>query len=146
MKQKAKAEMTVIIQRVLAVLIAVIGFSAPALAAAPEPWQLNFQPPASDLMAEINDFHWLLLVIITAITVFVLALLLWVMFRYRESANPTPSKTTHNTTIEVIWTAAPVAILVLISIYSFPLIYAEEKIKNTAEMTVKAIGFQWAWA
>ena len=131
---------------IAAIILAGMAFVGAANAAEPQPWQLNLQPAASDLMADIHEFHWMLLVIITAITIVVLALLLWTMFRYRESANPNPSKTTHNTMIEVIWTVVPVLILIVIAVPSFRLIYAEDKIIESADMTVKAIGFQWAWA
>ncbi len=108
-------------------------------------WGLGFQNPASPNANEIDLFHNELLVIITVITVFVLLLLLYVMFRFSEKRNPTPSKTTHNTLIEVIWTAVPVIILVVIAIPSFRLLYNQEK-NDDAEMTIKAIGKQWYWS
>ncbi len=108
-------------------------------------WGLGFQNPTSPNANEIDLFHNELLIIITAITVFVLFLLLYVMFRFSEKRNPTPSKTTHNTLIEVIWTAVPVIILVVIAIPSFRLLYNQEKIDD-AEMTIKAIGKQWYWS
>jgi cytochrome c oxidase subunit 2 len=74
-------------------------------------WQLNFQTPASPSAVAIAEFHDLLLWITTLITVFVLGLLLWVMYRYSEKRNPTPGKTTHNTVLEIVWTAVPVIIL-----------------------------------
>lgn len=107
-------------------------------------WGLGFQDPASPNAFEVDAFHNELLIIITAITVFVLGLLLYVMFRFSEKRNPTPSKTTHNTMIEVIWTAVPVIILVVIAIPSFRLLYNQDKIDD-AEMTIKAIGKQWYW-
>jgi cytochrome c oxidase subunit 2 len=110
----------------------------------PRPWQTGFQDSASPIMAQINDFHNMMLVIITVIALFVLGLLVYVMVRFRAGRNPTPSKTTHNTVIEVIWTAAPVIILVIIAIPSFKLLYAQKVIPE-AEMTIKAIGQQWYW-
>jgi len=115
-----------------------------AMASAPEPWQFGFQPAATPVMESINSLHNLLLVIITAISVFVLALLLYCVFRYRESANPTPSKTSHNTLIEVIWTAVPVIILVVIAVPSFRLLYFADVIPE-ADITIKVTGHQWYW-
>jgi cytochrome c oxidase subunit 2 len=108
-------------------------------------WQLNLQTPASPSAVEIAEFHDLLLLITTAITVFVLGLLLWVMYRYSEKRNPTPGKTTHNTVLEIVWTAVPVIILVLLAIPSFKLLYAQEEIVDI-DMTIKAIGRQWYWS
>lgn len=115
-----------------------------ALAAQPLPWEINFQPAASPVMERIEDFHTLLVWIITAISLFVLALLLWVMFRYNARSNTTPSRVAHNTTIEIIWTIVPVIILVLIAIPSFRLLYFEADIPNP-DVTLKAIGKQWYW-
>lgn len=109
-----------------------------------EPWQLNFQPAATPIHQEIIDFHNILLVIMTAVVIFVLALLIYVCIRFRRSANPKPSTTTHNTMIEVIWTAVPVLILVLIAIPSFKLLYHHNQVED-AEMTIKATGYQWYW-
>lgn len=127
---------------------AVIGVSGSAFAAVegqPTPWQLGFQPAASLLKERIESLHDLLLVIITVITIFVMALLGYAMFRFRASANPKPSKTTHNTMIEVLWTVVPVMILVVIAVPSFRLLYYSDKAKD-AEMTLKVVGHQWYWA
>lgn len=115
-----------------------------ALAAEPQPWQLGFQPAVTPTMEKINDLHNLLLVIITAITVFVLALLIYVCIRFRASANPNPSRTSHNTVIEILWTAIPVAILVLIAIPSFQLLYYADRAVDP-DMTVKVTANQWFW-
>ena len=119
--------------------------SASAAFAAPLPWEVNFQPAASPVMASIEDFHRLLLYIITAISLFVLALLLWIMVRYNKRANPVPSKTSHHTLLEVAWTIIPVIILVFIAIPSFRLLYFEMDIPK-ADLTIKAIGKQWYWS
>lgn len=120
--------------------------SAPAaFAAQPTEWQLGFQAPATDKMANIESFHDLLLYIIIAVVLFVLVLLVWVMVRYNKRANPVPSKTTHNTLIEVVWTVVPVLILVVIAIPSFKLLYANERIPPDIGLTIKAIGKQWFW-
>ncbi len=111
----------------------------------PVPGGLGLQAGATPVKEQIHDFHNMLLVIITLICVFVLALLVYVMFRFRAAANPTPSKTTHNTLIEVIWTAVPVMILVVIAIPSMKLLYAQDVVPE-ADMTIKAIGKQWYWS
>jgi cytochrome c oxidase subunit II len=112
--------------------------------AAPHNWQLGMQPAASPVMEKIEQFHSELLIIITAICVFVALLLLWVMLRYNHRANPTPSKTQHNTFIEVVWTGVPIIILVLIAIPSFRLLYFEATIPKP-DVTFQAIGHQWYW-
>jgi cytochrome c oxidase subunit 2 len=114
------------------------------LADKPRPWQAGFQESASPIMARIDSFHDAMLIVITFIALFVLGLLVYVMVRFRAGRNPTPSKVTHNTLVEVIWTVVPVIILVLIAIPSFKLLYAQKVIPE-AEMTIKAIGQQWYW-
>lgn len=106
---------------------------------------LNLQPPASRMMEQIHGFHDFVLIIIVVISLFVLALLLWVMVRYNRAANPTPRKFTHNMTVEVIWTLVPVLILVAIAARSFPLIYEQETIPEDAEITLKVTGNSWFW-
>lgn len=126
--------------------------SAVALAAAaedrlgqPTPGAIDLQPAASPLKHDAIFFHnQVLLPIITAITLLVLGLLLWVMFRYNKRANPTPSKFSHNTLIEIIWTAAPVLILMFIAIFSFKLLFAYHDMPKP-DLTVKATGYQWYW-
>ncbi len=108
-------------------------------------WQLGFQEAVTPTMAWISDFHDVLLLIITVITLFVLGLLLYVMFRFSEKRNPVPSKTTHNTLVEVLWTVIPIIILVGIAIPSFRLLYFADRAED-AEMTIKAIGKQWYWS
>lgn len=116
-----------------------------ALAAQPEPWQLGFQEAASPIMERIASFHNLLLVIITLICLGVLALLLYASVTFRADRNPTPSRRTHNTLLEVVWTAVPVLILVIIAIPSFRLLYYSDVVPET-DMTIKAIGRQWYWS
>src|SRR5678815_369451 len=110
----------------------------------PSPWQMGFQQSAAPSMDEIIDFHNLVLWIIIAITVFVLALLLIIIVKFNAKANPTPSKTTHNTLLEVAWTVIPVVILVVIAIPSFRILFVQ---LNTppADLTIKAAGNQWNW-
>ena len=111
----------------------------------PSPWELGLQDAGSPVMADIVGFHTFLLWIISAITAFALILLLFIMFRFYARSNPTPSRTTHNTPIEIVWTIVPVIILVLIAIPSFRLLFTELDIP-TPDLTVKATGKQWYWS
>jgi cytochrome c oxidase subunit 2 len=119
--------------------------AAKAAEGRPEDWQLGFQPPATPIAEQMQGFHNLLLVIITVITLFVLALLLWVIIRYNSKANPVPSKTHHNTLLEVAWTVIPVLILLVIAIPSFRLLYAQYEFPKP-DLTIKATGHQWYWS
>ncbi|MBM3545866.1 MAG: cytochrome c oxidase subunit II [Alphaproteobacteria bacterium] len=132
-------------QRLGFALMALLAGVSPALAAEPKPWQLGFQEPASLVKIRIDDFHDFLLVVITLITIFVLALMAYICVKFRKSANPTPSKTTHNTTLEVLWTVIPVVILVVIAVPSFKLLYYGDRTPNP-EMTLKVVGHQWYWS
>ncbi|HWE78942.1 MAG TPA: cytochrome c oxidase subunit II [Pseudolabrys sp.] len=111
----------------------------------PHPWQMSLQAGATPVMDDIIWFHHFLLWMIIAITLFVLALLLVVIVRFNARRNPIPSRTTHNTFIEVIWTVVPVLILVAIAVPSFRLLFYELKIPP-ADLTVKATGKQWFWS
>lgn len=116
-----------------------------ALAGQPVPWGLGLQAGASPIKHEIAWFHdALLLPVITVITLFVLGLLLYVMARFNAARNPNPSRTTHNTTIEVLWTVVPIVILVVIAIPSFRLLYKQDRAVNP-DMTIKVTGRQWYW-
>lgn len=117
---------------------------AGAAYAGPRPWEMDLQPAVTPVMAGIEDFHRLLLYIITAVCIFVLLLLVWVLIRYNRRANPVPSKVTHHTLLEVVWTLVPVIILVFIAIPSFRLLYFEMDIPKP-DLTIKAIGKQWFW-
>ncbi len=125
-------------------LLFVVAMQAVAVAAVPQPWGINFQPSASPVQEEIHKFHNLLLWIIVPIVLFVTGLLLYVMLRFNAKRNPVASKTSHNTLIEIIWTAIPVLILVVIAVPSFRLLYFEGKVVDP-EMTVKVTGHQWYW-
>ena len=111
----------------------------------PSAWQLNLQGSVTPVMDAIHGLHKYLLVIITAITLFVLGLLIYVCVRFNAKANPTPSKTTHNTVLEVAWTVVPILILITIAIPSFRLIYFQREIPQ-ADLTIKATGNQWYWS
>ena len=122
------------------------GVSTAALAAESgiKEWQLGFQASVTDVMDDITWFNGFTLVIITVITLFVLGLLIVCMTRFSAKSNPVPSRTSHNTMIEVVWTVAPILILVVIAIPSFRLLYKQLDIPEY-EMTIKATGFQWYW-
>jgi cytochrome c oxidase subunit 2 len=127
--------------------VAVFAGGCAAWAAAtgePQPWQIGLQPGATPVMDDIIWFHDFLLWIIAAITLFVLTLLVVVMVKFNARANPVPSRTTHNTTIEVIWTVVPVLILVAIAVPSFRLLFYQLNVPK-ADLTVKATGKQWFW-
>jgi cytochrome c oxidase subunit II len=115
-----------------------------AVVGQPTPWGLGLQPAAGPVKEAIHDFNTLVLWIIVIITLFVMALLAYVVFRFRESANPTPSRTSHNTIIEIAWTVVPVLILVVIAIPSFRLIYYEDRARD-ADLTINVQGRQWYW-
>ncbi|MGA7716716.1 MAG: cytochrome c oxidase subunit II transmembrane domain-containing protein, partial [Bradyrhizobium sp.] len=111
----------------------------------PESWAFDLQASATPVMDSIMRFHNWLVVIITVITLFVLALLITVVVRFNAKTNPVPSRTTHNTLIEVAWTLIPVLILVGIAVPSFRLLFEELDIPK-ADLTVKATGKQWYWS
>jgi cytochrome c oxidase subunit II len=119
----------------------------PALAGLgqPTPWELGLQESATPVMDTITSFHDILLYVVTLIAGFVLLLLLIVIVRFNRRANPTPSRTTHNTLVEVAWTIIPVCILVFIAVPSFRLLFLEQNIPP-ADLTVKATGKQWFWS
>ena len=119
-------------------------FSGTALASQPKPWQLGFQDAATNNMTQITTFNDFLLILMTAITLVVLGLMVFVMLRFSAKANPEPSKTTHNTLVEVVWTVVPILILVIIAIPSFRLLYYQ-RVLPEADMTIKATGYQWYW-
>ncbi|HCX14958.1 MAG TPA: cytochrome c oxidase subunit II [Rhodospirillaceae bacterium] len=111
----------------------------------PVPWQLGFQNPVTPVAERLVDFHTLLMWVITAISVFVLILLLICIFRFNEKANPVPAKWSHNSLIEVIWTVVPALILVVIAIPSYRLLYYMDRVEE-ADMTIKVTGNQWFWS
>jgi cytochrome c oxidase subunit 2 len=131
----------------IAALAAIALATAPALAGTgmPTPWQINLQGAATPVADFIHWFHDWLNIIIFAVTLFVLALLIYVIFRFNEKANPVPSKTTHNALLEVCWTVIPVLILVVIAIPSFRLLKLQLEVPQ-ADMTIKVTGKQWYWS
>ena len=123
----------------------VAGGTAFAELGQPAPWEFKLQEAASPVMEDITSFHNFLTVLITIITLFVLALLVIVVVKFNSKANPVPSRTTHNTLIEVAWTLIPVLILVGIAVPSFRLLFLQLDIPK-ADLTIKATGKQWYWS
>lgn len=121
-----------------------IGLGSAAFAAQPAPWQLGFQEAAAPVMEQITSFNTFTLWIVIPIVLFVLLLLIVCAVKFNAKSNPTPSKTTHNTMIEIVWTIAPVLILVVLAVPSFRLLYNQLEIPE-AHMTIKATGYQWYW-
>ncbi len=135
-------------RRLLAVAVAGVALATCGTASAelgqPAPWEYKLQESATQVMDDITWFHNWLLITITIITLFVLALLTIVVLKFNARANPVPSRTTHNTLIEVAWTLIPVLILVAIAIPSFKLLFLQLDIPK-ADLTVKVTGNQWNW-
>ena len=113
----------------------------------PQPWQMNFRPAATPVMEDIVEFHNLLLVIEGLIVLFVLGLMVYIVFKFNSKANPKPSKTTHNSFLEVAWTVIPVIILIIIAVPSMKLLFFMDKApEDQVEMTLKVTGHQWYWS
>jgi len=111
---------------------------------APIDGKMGFQPAATRLAQDIHDLDYLILVIITIITLFVTGLMGWVIVRYNKKRNPQPASFTHHTPVEIAWTVGPIVILVLIGAYSLPILFRQQEIPQ-ADITIKAIGHQWYW-
>ncbi|NWG45102.1 MAG: cytochrome c oxidase subunit II [Alphaproteobacteria bacterium] len=129
------------------IALAGLGASGPvsaALAAFPVDGGLGMQPAATPLAEQVHEFHNLLLYLIAGIVLFVLALLIWVVLRYNKRAHPTPKKFSHNLLVEVVWTAVPIAILVVIAVPSFKLLYKADVIPE-ADFTIKTVAQNWNW-
>ena len=125
--------------------------AAPALAqenleiiGAPIDGKMGFQPAATELARDIHALDNLLLIVITIITVFVTALMLWCIYRFSKKRNPEAASFTHHTTVEVLWTVVPIVVLVFIGAYSLPILFKQQEIPS-ADVTIKAIGNQWYW-
>jgi cytochrome c oxidase subunit II len=129
-----------------ALAIIAAGAAAPfAWAAEPRPWQLGFQPAATPVQARVEAFNNELTVIIGLITAFVLGLMLYVIVRFDRRRHPVPTRTEHNTVIEILWSVIPVLILVVIAIPSFKLMFYMDRVENP-EMTIRVTGHQWYWS
>ncbi|MBZ0325628.1 MAG: cytochrome c oxidase subunit II, partial [Alphaproteobacteria bacterium] len=131
--------------RFAAFLFVLAGLPAVGLADQPVEWGIGLQEAASPVMERMHDFYDLLYIVIMLIAVFVTLLLAYVMIRFRASRNPVPSKTSHNTPLEIAWTVIPVFILLLIAIPAFRLLYFQDRIQD-ADMTLKVVGHQWYWS
>ena len=140
-------------RRLLAMLplLAVPGMSAAQIApegleiiGAPVDRATGFQPQATSLMQDIVWLDSFLLVIITIISLFVLALLAYCIVRFNQRSNPEPATFTHNQPLEVTWTVVPVAILFFIGAFSLPVLFDQQEIPE-ADVTIKATGYQWYW-
>ena len=106
---------------------------------------VGFQPAATDLA---RDLHWLdgmIMIIITAIVLFVSGLIVWVIFRYNAKSNPIPARFTHNSPVEITWTLVPILILVFIGAFSLPVLFEQQEIPEEADVVIKATGYQWYW-
>ncbi len=105
----------------------------------------GFQPSATELARDVVWLDNMLLVIITAITLFVTGLLVWVIVRYNETKNPTPARFTHNSPLEVAWTVVPIVILVFIGAFSLPVLFKQQEIPDGEAINIKVTGYQWYW-
>lgn len=126
----------------LGMALAMIG--GEAFAQVPQNWQMGFQPAHSPVQESIEGLHSMVIWLMAFVTIFVAALLAFVVWRYRSSKNPVPSRMSHHTALEVAWTVLPVLILVVIAIPSFRLVYFEDR-TSAADMTIKVTGHQWYW-
>lgn len=111
----------------------------------PLPQKMGFQPAATELATDLQGLDHMLLYIITVITIFVTGLLIWVMVRYNQRANKTPAKFTHNTPLEIAWTAIPIVILIFIGFFSLPVLFKQQEIPE-GDVTIKVTGNQWYWS
>ncbi len=111
----------------------------------PAEWQLGFQRAVTPVMESINTLHNYVLILITLISLFILALLIFVAVRFNAKSNPNPSQVTHNTVIEVLWTAVPILILVVMAIPSFKLLYLQDTFPEHVDLNIKATAYQWFW-
>jgi cytochrome c oxidase subunit 2 len=144
--RKIEFNMKKIITIILSILVGNAAFAAETAEnlGRATPWQYSFMEAASPVMERLVGLHNMLLWVIFAISIFVLILLIYTCVRFREKANPVPSKTTHNVLIEIIWTVVPVMILLVIVISSWRLIIFKDKVSDP-EITLKVTGYQWYW-
>ena len=129
---------------VLGMGLALAAFGHAALADYPRPWEIGMQKAASPVEADIQHLHSVIMAVITVITLFVAALLVWIVYRYDHKRNAVASRTSHHTMLEVAWTTLPVVILLVIWIPSIKLVFYQDRAVN-ADMTVKVTGHQWYW-
>lgn len=136
-----------VIKKAYAALTALVCllFASGSYADQPMPWQATLQPAATPIMRDIHWFEQYTLWFIVPITLFVLVLLIVVCLKYRAGANPVPSKTSHNTMIEVAWTVGPVLVLLFLAVPSFNLLTAQLTLPENPDVTIKATATQWQW-
>ncbi len=137
----------VLFNRLIALMLLLIaGPVRPAMAASgSEPrWEMWHPPPATPTMAQMDQFHFMLLIIMIGVCTLVVGLIAYVAWRFNEVRNPVPSRVTHNTLIEVIWTVVPVLILLVIAVPSFRLLYFADRVEDP-ELTLQVTGYQWYW-
>ncbi len=139
-----KARIFAIAAGLFALVAGLSAAGAADLVGVPVPWSFDLQPAASPTMERIRDLNVLLNIIIIAITIFIAGLMAYICFKFSVKRHPDPSRTTHNTLLEVVWTVVPIIILVVIAIPSFKLLYFADRTPD-AEMTLKATGHQWYW-
>jgi cytochrome c oxidase subunit 2 len=132
-----------IFRRIACALTGLLAWTGTAMAA-PHEWETGLQPAVTPVMERVEDFNQLLTYLSVAISAFVLVLIVWVLIRYNQRANPVPSKTAHHTLLEVVWTIVPVIILVIIAVPSFKLLYYQGTVPKP-DLTIEAIGKQWFW-
>lgn len=126
------------------VFILIVFIASLSCASAPEPWQMSFQPAATEVMKDIENLHNFVMVILSGVVVVVFLLLLYICLRFNAKANPVSNKFAHNVFIEVVWTIIPAILLVIIAVPSFRTLYYAEKTPE-ADLTVKVVGYQWYW-
>lgn len=129
----------------LGVAVVLAGFVPAAMAGEPQPWAISFQHAVSPTMERITSLATFINVVIVGITLLVCGLLLYACIRFRAARNPQPATWSHNTVLEIAWTAIPAAILLLIAIPSFRLLYFMDRVKD-ADLTLKIVGHQWYWS
>ena len=137
----------IVIKRANSVLASIVCllFATASFADQPQPWQMGFQPSATPIMSQVRWFEEYTLWFIVPITLFVLALLIIVMVKFRASKNPAPSRTSHNTLIEVAWTIGPVLVLLFLAVPSFDLLTAQLTFPQNPDVTIKVTGVTWNW-
>ena len=143
---QARGELDLIMQALKRCIPVISGLliASSARAQAPRNWQLSFQAPHSPVQQSIEGLHSMVVWLMALVTVFVAALLGYVIWRYRAKRNPVASRVSHHTALEVAWTVFPVLILVIIAIPSFRLVYFEDR-TTSADLTIKVTGHQWYW-
>jgi cytochrome c oxidase subunit II len=144
MLRRLRAALLTVLLLPLVVPASTVALAQSDAVAAPSPWEMGMQPAWGPIKREIIVLHDLVLVIITLITIFVGALLGWVMYRYNAKRNPVASRTSHHAVLEILWTVIPVLILVVIAIPSFRLVYYEDRTYDP-DLTIRVTGHQWYW-